>query len=242
MRCIFCAPFISFVLALAACTQPRVAVTTPYDLALAGATRIAVHTSGGHIAIKPGTADALHVEAERVAHTESAARALSVTVALESGGQVASVDWSGPAEDQHVSFTVTVPPGLPLDLNSGGGDLTADGLSAGLDAQTRGGDIVVTHYHGTATLHTGGGDIRFDGTLTGENVLQTFGGSIDATVPAQSRLVVSAQSGGGTLSNDFGLPVTPEGIGRRFDGMLGDGTAGSLELSTSGGNVTLHRQ
>jgi hypothetical protein len=247
------------VVALSACT-PRALITTPYDLPLGGATHIVVHTSGGEIAIQPGPAGALHVDAERVALTESAARALHVTVALENGGEAARVDWTGLIDSQHVSvsFMVTVPPALSLELDSGGGeiraravtggivahsgggDLEMDDTSGPLDGRADGGDIKVRRYAGAVTLVSGGGSILFDGALTGKNLLRTTGGSIDAAIPAQSRLAVSAQTGGGALSNDFGLPIAEDGIVRRFQGTLGDGSGGSLQLTTGGGDVVLH--
>jgi hypothetical protein len=251
------APMI-FVCILSACS-PRVVITTPYDLALGAATSLAVHTSGGDITVKPGPAGTLHVEAERVALTESQARALNVSVKLD--GDVARVDWTGTTDYQHLSFTVTAPAALPVDLNSGGGDVSTsdltgaiaartgggniniDNAKAPIDADTGGGNISVTHYSGAVKLVSGGGHIRLDGTLSGQSSLQTFGGSINTTLPAQSRLMVSAKTKSGRASNDFGLPITTtDEIQQSFAGDIGDGHDGSLQINTSAGDVVLQRE
>src|SRR5262249_41892388 len=78
---------------LAACS-PRAQITTPYDLMLGGASCVAVRTTGGDIAVVPGPAGMLHVEAERVALTDTAARALQVTVGLDDSGKLARVEWT----------------------------------------------------------------------------------------------------------------------------------------------------
>jgi hypothetical protein len=251
---------ITLVLCVQACSQQRVVVTTPYDLSLQSVTNVSVHTSGGDVTVEPGAAGALHVDAERVALSESGARALAVTVALSDDGQSARVDWVGTPDHQHVSFTVRMPPELPLDVDAGLGSVSVSGVTGGIVAHTGGGDVTIANakgavdaradrgdinvrsYSGTATLKTGLGSILCDGTLTGQNVLQTVNGFIAATLPAASRLVVSARTDLGRTSNEFGLPVADQRTSSQFAGRLGDGDSGSLTLTTGLGDVVLHRE
>jgi hypothetical protein len=59
---------------------------------------------------------------------------------------------------------------------------------------------------------------------------------------AQSSLLVSAKTGGGSLRNDFGFSVTTSGRQSQFQGTIGDGRNGSLQLISNAGDIALDRQ
>jgi hypothetical protein len=81
--------------------------------------------------------------------------------------------------------------------------------------------------------------VRVEGTLSGNNRVETGGGSIHVAVPASSRLAVDASTGGGSAHNDFGIPSDGERHSGRFRGNIGDGAGGSLEIHTGGGSIRL---
>jgi hypothetical protein len=81
--------------------------------------------------------------------------------------------------------------------------------------------------------------VRVEGTLSGNNRVETGGGSIHVAVPASSRLSVDASTGGGSAHNDFGIPSDGERHSGHFRGNIGDGAGGSLEIHTGGGSIRL---
>jgi hypothetical protein len=236
----------------------RASVTTTHDLRLGAATHVEVFTNGGDISLVAGEEGVARVEAERTADDEDEARRLQVKVAVE--GDTLRVLWQG--DDSHgrdVSFRVRVPAWLPARLETDGGNVSIGAMKAGVEAisdggdiwcqdgegllfaRTDGGSIHVRRHVGTVDLKTDGGDIEASGALGGENVAQTDGGDVDVTLPAASRLYVSASTDGGSASNDFGLPTSERSGGASFEGAIGDGGDGSLTLRTDGGRVRLHR-
>jgi hypothetical protein len=205
---------------LVGCT-PRAEVQTANDLSLDGVTRLVVRTAAGDVSLSPGQAGALHAAVTRAAYTESAARALPVDV--HSDGTQAIVQWNGPSEDnQSVSFAITAPADLTVDIESGAGDLRVDGQAAPVRA------------------HTGAGNIMLLGALSGESFAHTGAGDIAVTVAAGSRLAVSAHTAAGTAKNDFGMPITGGIVQQGFNGAIGDGGGGTLDLDTGAGNVDLY--
>jgi hypothetical protein len=235
-----------------------VTVTTTHDVPLGAAQRVEVYTDGGDISLIASPGDRAYVDAERTAYDEDDARRLPVWVAVE--GDALRVRWEGSgSHGRRVSFRVRVPAGLPARLQTDGGDVSIEAMTAGVEAytdggdiwcqdgegalyaRTDGGDIRVRRHVGTVDLETDGGDVAVSGALRGENAAVTDGGDIDVTLPEASRLFVSASSDGGRVSNDFGLPTGERSGDASFEGTIGDGAEGSLRLRTDGGRVRLRR-
>ena len=89
---------------------------------------------------------------------------------------------------------------------------------------------------GTVRASTNGGSVHVSGRLRGECTLRTTGGSVSVTVPADSQLRVDGRGTG--ASSDFPEVSAQRG---RLEGVLGDGSDGSVSLRTAGGSVTLRR-
>lgn len=127
-------------------------------------------------------------------------------------------------------------------LHTGGGSIEVSGATSNLSATTDGGDIYVRRHTGSVLLQSGGGAIGVDGVLQGRNEARTGGGSVDVSVPTASNLTVSGYTDGGSASDDFGFPVATDSQHRvGFSGVLGSGQAGTLQMTTGGGSVSLHR-
>jgi hypothetical protein len=231
-------------------------VQTSADVPAGTATKLVVHTAGGHITIGPGPAGNVHVDVTRRAATEADASALAVVTSASA--DVVTARWDGAAPDDSVTFSITAPPSMVIDATTSGGnvdvhDWTADATlsTAGgqvqtsnvvgaLQATTAGGSIDVEQHTGSVAAQTGAGTITLRGTLTGPtSTVATGGGDIEVAVPATSTLVVSAETAHGLASNDFGLPVVTVDGRESFDGRLGDGTGGALTIQTLGGAVSL---
>ncbi len=222
---------------------------------------IIVDSSGGGVEFTAGPADAVHVDIERKAETEELARKLDVQLKQEGNTIRIKFDHknSGWHENASVNFKISAPADARLEIDTGGGGVSARGFSGGIKVETGGGSIdiddcsatvslrsggggiEVRHMHGTVDVSTGGGSVRVEGALAGKNRVETGGGSIHVAVPASSKLAVDASTGGGSAHNDFGLAGDGERHSGRFHGNIGDGTAGSLEIRTGGGSINLAR-
>jgi DUF4097 and DUF4098 domain-containing protein YvlB len=149
----------------------------------------------------------------------------------------------------------------PVDAETLGGDISVDHVTGTVTARTSSGDIHLSHLLGDVTAHTDGGnilasahqgslalstdggDIDVSGSLTGASQVKTGGGTLDVSIPANSRLDIQAESATGPAWNDFGLPIDTQGghsIG--FSGRLGDGSLGTLEMTDAAGPIALHSE
>lgn len=115
--------------------------------------------------------------------------------------------------------TVNVPEGTPVDMATGGGDLSAAGLSGATTLSTDGGNVSVSGDTGDLTARSGGGDVTAD-SISGTDVrLSTDGGNVSATAVESPHL--TAETGRGDITLTFTSP--PQYV----------------QVNTSGGNVTI---
>jgi DUF4097 and DUF4098 domain-containing protein YvlB len=76
------------------------------------------------------------------------------------------------------TFTVRIPEGTPVSVNSGSGDVRASGLSARVNIDAGSGDLALSGLSAGTTARVGSGDIEASG-LGGSLVLQTGSGDVD---------------------------------------------------------------
>jgi len=240
----------------------RAQVTTQQDFKVGGHPTIIVDSSAGGVELTAGPAGIVHVDMERKADSEDVARKLDVQ--LKQDGNTIRIKFdhrnSGWHDSASVNFKISAPADARLEVETGGGGVSARGFSGGIKVETGGGGIDVDgasgemrlrsgggsiearHVHGTVDVSTGGGSVRVEGQLAGKNRVETGGGSIHVTIPGSSKLAVDASTGGGSAHNDFGLPSDGERHSGRFHGNVGDGSGGSLEIHTGGGSIRLAKQ
>lgn len=253
---------VALVAAAAPALAARARLTTTNDFKVGAAPTIIVESDGGVVEVAAGPAGTVHVEADRQADSDDDARKLDV-VARADGNTVRVVfrhrsGWRH--DDVSVQFRISAPPDSKLEVHTAGGGVMARGLGGGIrvdsggggieildasgkvEVRTGGGSVEVRRVDGTVDASTGGGSVRVEGALRGKNVVETGGGSIHVAVPGSSRLRVEASTGGGSAHNEFGLATDGERHPTGFRGNIGDGGAGSLELRTGGGSITLSKR
>ncbi len=235
--------------------------TTRHELKVNGTPRLVVRSDAGSVDVQAGASGAVKVEARRRAGSRDEALALAVSV--EQQGGVVTVTFHGDGRsNRSVAFTIEAPPDCKVDVETEGGAVRVDGFSGGARARTSGGSVRASHLSGAITLHTDGGSIgvtdvdgtvdattdggsiTLSGRLRGANVLKTEGGSISASLPADSHLHVEGATEGGSARNDFNLPVerpTTRDGSAKFRGTIGSGAHGSLTMATEGGSVALRK-
>lgn len=237
----------------------RAIVGSQQDFKVGAHPTIIVDSSGGGVELTAAGAGTVHIDVERQADSDADARKLDVQLTQE--GNTVRVRYKHSNGSWHdnasVNFKISAPADARLEIETGGGGVSARGFSGGIKVETGGGginvdggsgsmslrsgggSIEVRHINGTVEVSTGGGSVRVEGTLSGKNLVETGGGSIHVAVPASDKLAVDASTGGGSASNDFGLPSDGERHSGRFHGNIGDGSAGKLEIRTGGGSIRL---
>jgi beta-lactamase regulating signal transducer with metallopeptidase domain len=140
-------------------------------------------------------------------------------------------------------FEIHVPRKFDLRLHSSGGGLRVSNVEGTFEGDTGGGEIVLDHVKGHASLSTGGSDIRVtDSHLDGE--VSTGGGTVDL-IRVKGGLVGSSGSGP-VMSHDSNVGAEFDKLSEKLDD-LGEHLANSAaaladrpaEISKSGGGVTL---
>ena len=144
-----------------------------------------------------------------------------------------------PAGNCGLNATVSVPEGIAVAISSGGGDLTASGLSGHVSLSADGGDLTATGITGDVSLQTGGGNLTA-ARLAGDIDLGASGGDITATSIDSPR--VTAASGGGNVEIVFtqvpqDVQVTASGGDVTIVVPAGPATY-EVTASADGGNLT----
>jgi hypothetical protein len=144
-----------------------------------------------------------------------------------------------------------------LDIKTSGGGITATDGSGKLEAKTSGGSIRVRNFNGDANVRTSGGGLTFErvngqlvgktsggsinaalaSPLPGEVELVSSAGSIELTVPPDTKMNVEAETSIGTVSND--LPIVASRSER--DELRGtiNGGGKSVILRSSAGSISI---
>lgn len=182
------------------------------------------------------------------ARDEAAARAIAGEVEVStSGGRVRATGpriSGGRNEGWAVSFVVSSPRQLDLDLGTVNGGIAVTGVTGDLELSTTNGGIELEGVGGQVQARTtnGGVDVRLAGERwSGDGLdLQTTNGSISLSVPAGFSAELSASTVHGGIDTDF--PITVQGrIGRSVDARIGEGGP-PVRLATTNGAIEIRRR
>lgn len=110
--------------------------------------------------------------------------------------------------DCSADYTIRLPAGTPVDVSTGGGDISTRGLTADQRLSTSGGTVRVAGSGGTLDIDDQGGNVTGTRLAATDTVVSTNGGDIDLdylTVPS----TLDATSDGG----DVDVAVPRAGVG-----------------------------
>lgn len=138
-----------------------------------------------------------------------------------------------------ISYDISAPPNVALNLHSGSGDIEVDNVGRFLAASTGSGNVRAHQLHGPAQLDAGSGDLEIEETAAGNVKAKTGSGSIrvhglDGTF--------YARSGSGDIEADGHLDP-PSNIATGSGSVRLHLTSDSrfhLEASTGSGNLRVH--
>lgn len=160
-----------------------------------------------------------------------------------------------------VSWRITAPTGLAIEVHNGVGDVKAEGFTGGAVVVSGVGDVTISGQAGgaQATTDVGDADISASGPIQvrtrvgGARVhvlpgapepisVRTDVGDLELRLPegrSSSAIVAEADVGSVSMNTDGKHKVRGRGASDRFSGKLGDGSGPPIALSTNVGNLTV---
>ena len=151
--------------------------------------------------------------------------------------------WNGDHNDVNVKFTVKLPKGVNLDINTVNGGLDVAGATAQVEAETVNGRVDVTTAGGPVRANTVNGSIRATmGAAPGNEDLKftTVNGSIIVTVPPSLSADLEMETVNGSLTSDFPLTITGKVNPKHLRATVGSGGR-KVEMSTVNGSIELRK-
>ena len=136
-----------------------------------------------------------------------------------------------PRRDASARFEIRVPHQFNLDIDTQGGDISAEALHGTQQLHTAGGDVDVREIQGALEVATSGGDIKAE-DIQGRGRLRSAGGDVDIE-RGTARLTIRTSGGNIKLRRVKG-PVSAFTSGGDIHVF---GSSGDLRLKTSGGDV-----
>lgn len=153
-----------------------------------------------------------------------------------------SWNWGSHNNPASVEYTLTVPRTARLDeVKLINGSLDVTGVSGEVNASCINGRLEAHNLAGRARLSTINGrlDARFD-QLAGRSVeLSSVNGSVELTIPSDSKAELEASTVSGEINNDFGLHVNHhQFVGHDLRGELGTGGT-HIKLENVNGRIEI---
>lgn len=145
--------------------------------------------------------------------------------------------------DVSVHFTVRVPEGVRVDIESVNGGLSVNGVTTDVSASTVNGSIEARSAGGPVRAKTVNGSIRVSmGSLGSAQDLEyeTVNGSVVVELPSNFGAQLELSTVNGRVSTDFPITVTGSLSPRRLRGTVGNGST-RFRASTVNGSITLRR-
>lgn len=206
-------------------------------------------------AVHISTWDQNEVKVDAVKYADSKERLEEARIEVDSGKDSISIRTKYPGHDHtfnwgshnnpaEVEYTLTVPQNARLDeIKLINGSLDVSGTKGEVHASCINGRLEAHNLSGRADLSTINGHLvaRFD-ELPGSSVeLKSVNGSLELTIPSDSKAEIEASTVSGGIDNDFGLHVSNHRfVGHDLRGELGSGGA-RIKLENVNGRIEIRR-
>ncbi len=217
-------------------------------------------TADGHVeldningAVHISTWDQNQVKVDAVKYADSKDRLDEAKIEIDSGKDYVSIrthypdhdhtfNWGSHNNPAGVEYTLTVPRTVRLDeIKLINGSLDVTGVAGEVRAECINGRLEARNLSGRAELSTINGrlDAGFD-QLAGSSIdLKSINGSVELTIPSDSKAEIEASTISGGIENDFGLHVNHHRfVGHDLRGELGNGGA-RIKLENINGRIEI---
>lgn len=224
---------IPLIFALTACVDSgyggdRVHETARNSMAAAGIRSISIENVAGPITVRASNTDRINIETTKSANDTAAISSTHVDIARN--GDELTVQtryeqdgWFSHHNGASVSYIVTLPANVDLDVRNVSGSVSSAGSSA---------DVSIDEVSGSVTASVG----RVAGTRRIR--INSVSGSIEVAMDKDSDVRVEGRTVSGGINAFFSGNVHKGFVGESLDGRLGGGSA-SMTLSAVSGGITI---
>ena len=213
--------------------------------------RIELDNINGPVHISSWDQNQVKVDAVKYADTkerldeakiEIDARNDSISIRTKYPDHNQSWNWGSHNNPASVEYTLTVPRTARLDeIKLINGSLDVTGMSGEVNASCINGRLEAHDLSGRARLSTINGrlDARFGQLASNSIELNSVNGSVELTIPSDSKAELEADTVSGGINNDFGLHVNHHNfVGHDLRGELGSGGA-HISLKNVNGRIEI---
>ena len=214
---------------------------------------LVVDVDFGSIDVTPGDSDKVVIDARRKIEASSKEKeeeyfkAVPVTITTEGDKVIVRAihkNESFGAQFWHLlgrtrteaRYTFKVPATFSVNLDTAGGDISANGLTGTIKVDTSGGDLNFGQVHGDIHADTSGGRIEVTGGR-GKLNAETSGGNVTVLNRVGDAKVES--SGGKLRLGNISGSLSADTSGGSVSAILPSPVAGDVRLETSGGSITV---
>ena len=232
-------------------------------LTVSGAVNLDLTTGSGSVTVKTGGSNQVVVQGHVTSgdwwggDSDRAVKSVESNPPIEQNGSSIRIGYNLPEDAKHhvaISYEVTVPPDTTLQVNSGSGDISAEGVRATAKLHTGSGTIRARDLGRDSRLETGSGSIHAD-SVAAPMYASTGSGSIQADLTGSGDVDVHTGSGsidvrgvnGGlkarTGSGHLGIDGNVKGPWQVHSGSggvrlaLGSGGGFDMDLHTGSGSI-----
>ncbi|MGD9048743.1 MAG: hypothetical protein PVF77_11880 [Anaerolineae bacterium] len=194
----------------------------------------------GNVTVRAGERDVIRVVATKKAPHIGDLGRIEIQIDEQDGGLAIRTSKPSGFTNASVELEITAPASTRLDLDNGAGNVDVDGLTGKIDAHTGAGNMDVRGAAGTARLDTGAGNIDYQGMPQGECRFETGAGNIRLVLPADLNVQADLDTGLGNIDVDY--VVDGQVTRTEVNGVIGDGSQGSIYVQSGTGNIDLIRR
>lgn len=237
-------------LALAATAAASVSEVRTYSHVIAPGGRVRIENVNGGIRVSASDGPAVEIVATKTADSADGLASIQVDVEASSREVSVSTDfrrtgggwWGRGTGNRSVAYEIRLPSAVTtLTLESVNGGISVEGASARVEASAVNGGIHLRGLTAPASIETVNGSVRaeFSRLVTdGSYSIESVNGTVSIVVPPDASADFRASTVNGSITNDFGLPVTRGLHGQRFAGRIGAGGP-VISLETVNGTIRI---
>ena len=208
--------------------------------AVDGAPTLDISSFAGSVAIWSGEEGIVRVVATQKASSRSRLDRIELSMSGDKNRVVVKVKELFPQSNASVDLEITAPAGSRLNLDLGAGPVEVGDITGRIDIHNGAGTVEVRGARGAASVDVGAGQITYQGSPSGDCRFQTGVGEIILRLPPVLDMAVDVSTGLGAVRVDF--PVDGAVSKSSVEGIIGDGSQGSICAHTGIGAITLYRR
>jgi DUF4097 and DUF4098 domain-containing protein YvlB len=194
----------------------------------------------GSVTIRPGEEGVVRVVATKKPSSRSRLERTEVSMTERDGRVVIEAKQPSPRSNASVDLEITAPAGSRVDVDIGAGEVNVRDITGRIDIHNGAGTVDVRGARGVARVDVGAGQITYEGAPSGDCRFETGAGEVILRLPADLDVQVDLSTSTGPVNVDF--HVDGRVTVRSVEGVIGDGSQGSIYAHTGAGSVSVKRQ